>query len=365
MTNQAQTKRKPGKPRVWGIGLTALDVILEQDSPHSRVAAGGTCGNVMSILAYFGWHATAVARLAHDAAGTALISDLRRWGVDTSAIHLRPQAKTPIIVEKIRKDSSGIPFHTFSFHCPACGGRLPHFQPVVSAAVGPFLEKDENVDVVFADRVSRSALQLAEAAAKREAVIFFEPSASSNPKQLAEMLQIAHIVKCSHDRVEDAGDLEWGPNTVLQIQTLGRGGLQFRTSLNGRHRAVWRTLPAVPVTNLKDAAGAGDWLSAALINSLCFGGTTHLKKRTFEQLVQALSFGQALAAWNCGYSGARGSMYALSSRQFWKIVKYLQKGKTAKPVSEATHVPELFEGPHSICGLCQPNRADASNNFAA
>jgi sugar/nucleoside kinase (ribokinase family) len=365
MTNQTHTKRKPGRPRVWGIGLTALDVILEQGSPQSRVAAGGTCGNVMSILAYFGWHATALARLAHDAAGTAIISDLRRWGVDTNAIDLRPQAKTPIIVEKIRKDSSGVPFHTFSFHCPSCGGRLPQFQPVVSAAVEPFLENNKHVDVVFADRVSRSALQLAESASKKEAVIFFEPSASSVPKQREEMLQLAHIVKCSHDRVEDMGDLEWGPNTVLQIQTMGRGGLQFRTSLDGRHRAAWRTLPAVPVPNLKDAAGAGDWLSAALINCLCLGGAAHLRKRTFEQVVRALSFGQALAAWNCSYSGARGSMYALSSRQFWKVINHLHRGKTAKPMNETSYVPELSEGAHSICGLCQPNGVTANNNFAA
>ncbi len=365
MANKKHIKTKPSKPQVWGIGLTALDVILEQGCSQSQISAGGTCANVMCILTFFGWNAAPIARIANDSASQALVSDLRRWGVKTKFLHLRPQAKTPIIVEKIKKDSAGVPFHTFSFNCPACGGRLPQFQPVVSAAVVPLIKQTETMDVFFVDRVSRSALILAEAAVKAGAVVFFEPSASSGPKQLAEMLQLAHIVKYSHDRVKDTGELDWGSNTNLQIQTFGRGGLQFRTNLDGRHRNVWRSLPALPVSNLRDAAGAGDWLSAVLINRLCYAGAKHFRNATFEQVLQSLNFGQALAAWNCRYPGPRGSMYALSPTQFWSQVKQLQRGKEVRPVDETAQIPELFESPRSVCSLCRPKRMSTGRTFAA
>src|SRR5260370_24975846 len=101
------------------------------------------------------------------------------------------------MVEKSKKESAGVRFNTFSFNCPACGGRLPQFQPVVSAAVVPLIKQTETMDVFFVDRVSRSALILAEAAVKAGAVIFFEPSASSGPKQLSEMFPLAQLVKYS------------------------------------------------------------------------------------------------------------------------------------------------------------------------
>src|ERR1700720_30070 len=162
MPTKKRFDSKLARPRVAGIGLVALDVILEQETRQVQVAAGGTCGNVLSILGYFGWNATAISRLGDDASAV-LANDLHRWGVNTNHLYLKPSAKTPVIVEKIKKDSSGVPFHTFSFNCPACGGRLPQFQPVVSAAVARLSKSVTKVDVLFVDRVSRSALVVAEA----------------------------------------------------------------------------------------------------------------------------------------------------------------------------------------------------------
>jgi hypothetical protein len=47
------------KPRAFGIGLIALDLVMGADRESSvRSWAGGTCGNVLSILAYLGWDAS-------------------------------------------------------------------------------------------------------------------------------------------------------------------------------------------------------------------------------------------------------------------------------------------------------------------
>jgi len=365
MSNNKRVRNKPARPTVFGIGLTALDVIYEKESRQYQIAAGGTCGNTLCILGYFGWKSAVISRVASDAAGVALEEDLKKWSVDTKSLRLKPTAKTPVIIEKVKKDSSGVPFHTFSFSCPACGGRLPQFQPVISEAVASLTKKMARADVLFIDRVSRSAVTLAQSAAENGAVVFFEPSASSNPKQLAEMLELAHVVKYSHDRVKDTGELDWGANTHLQIQTCGRGGLQFRTNLNGRHRAIWKSLPAVPVSNLRDAAGAGDWLSAVLINRVCRAGVRQLQLAKFDDLVGAINFGQAVAAWNCGFLGSRGSMYALSRDQFWFQMKGLQKGKVATGLGETSGALETVELPPEVCSMCAPKKAGVGRTFAA
>ena len=217
-------RRISRKPRAWGIGLIALDVILEQGSAEPFVAAGGTCGNVMAILSRLGWDATPVGRFADDPASALVLADLQRWGVHATKMRLRPAAKTPVIVERIRKDASGIPFHTFSFTCPGCGNRLPSFQAVTTASIASVTSEKQKSEVVFIDRASRSSLVLAEDSSKRGAVVYFEPSSASNPKHFAEMLGLAHVIKYSHDRFLGAGDLQWKPQMLLEVQTLGTRG---------------------------------------------------------------------------------------------------------------------------------------------
>ena len=51
----------------WGVGFVAMDVV---DVEGDRFAAvGGSCGNVMAILAWLGWTARPIARLGGDATG--------------------------------------------------------------------------------------------------------------------------------------------------------------------------------------------------------------------------------------------------------------------------------------------------------
>ena len=69
-------------PKVFGAGLIALDVVIGA-TPEAPVRsyAGGTCGNVLAILAFLGWEAYPIARLNADVASERVRSDLSRWGV--------------------------------------------------------------------------------------------------------------------------------------------------------------------------------------------------------------------------------------------------------------------------------------------
>lgn len=203
------------------------------------------------------------------------------------------------------------------------------------------------------DRVSRSALLLAEAFAPKGTIIFFEPSGVGKPAHFAEMLKLAHIVKYSHDRLADLGELAWGPQMVLEIQTLGRGGLRFRASYDADGRR-WRSVQALTVTQLRDTAGCGDWLTSGLIDLLCRKGTRGLRQYGMSRLLDALGFGQGLAAWNCGFVGPRGGMYALPKSDLWRTIRGIACGKQISSRIEAGPPSELLTASAGICGSCKP-----------
>ena len=64
-----------------------------------------------------------------------------------------------------------------------------------------------------------------------------------------------------------------------------------------------------PSLSFKDAAGAGDWLSASLIDSLAGKGSDRLRLADRSFLLSALCEGQRLSTRNCSFPGARGAMY--------------------------------------------------------
>jgi fructokinase len=60
---------------------------------------------------------------------------------------------------------------------------------------------------------------------------------------------------------------------------------------------------------MKDASGCGDWTSAGIISRICNRRVEDLKNISEQTLISGLKYGQALAAWNCGFEGARGGRY--------------------------------------------------------
>jgi fructokinase len=76
-----------------------------------------------------------------------------------------------------------------------------------------------------------------------------------------------------------------------------------------------------------------------------------LEGASAEQVVEALRFGAALAAWNCGFEGARGGMYAVSRAGFERAVRRILAGQAPEPVSEAPAPAEL-EVSGSFCPGC-------------
>lgn len=339
-----------GNPSVFGSGLIALDLIASADSSSLfRAHAGGTCGNVLTALAYLGWNSYPIARLGNDAASQVVRADLSRWGVHLDHASCTPSAHTPIIVQQIRRKRDGTPTHSFSWACPRCGKRLPSFQPVTRAVVETIAPHLEYASVFFMDRLSRGILDLAALAAKSGALVMYEPSGIAEPRLLKEAVALAHVVKYAETRLAEVEDL-WSPSaaTMIEIQTLGNRGLRYRHKLGGK-RSGWQRLPSIDAPRLVDTCGSGDWLSAGFLAESFRLQPALLQKLKPAQLAQALQYGQALAAWNCGFEGARGGMYALTKNAFEKQVAKLLTGDL--PVLPASSIAPI-EAEHLACPAC-------------
>jgi fructokinase len=320
---------------IVGIRLVVLDVIVSaQPGAPTRCRAGGTCGNVLAALAYLGWTSYPIARLGDDPAGRALANDLARWGVRLDMLEFRAGGKTPIIVQRNRRAADGEVAHSFSRRCPGCRAILPWYRPATLASARRLRLPVPRV--FFFDLYSPAALMLAEAAAAGGALILFEPPGLGDPATFARALAVADVLKFSRERLPDLAGRWPLDEPRLVVETLGRDGLRYRDRRSGA-AGEWRHLDATPVGVVGDSAGCGDWCTAGLLHSVGQFGRAGFERLAAQRVEEGLRLGQALAAWNCAFEGARGGMYAVDREQFAGVVRNVLAGAApeAPPVSWA------------------------------
>lgn len=199
-----------------------------------RSWTGGTCGNVLSILAYLGWNAYPITRLNGDPASIRMRADMERWGVRLDYASCRPTAHTPIIIQEIRRGRDGRPKHRFSWSCPRCGQWLPGFKAVTVDAAETVTPALAGASAFFLDRLSRATLTLAARASAEGALVIFEPTGRGSDKLFAEAIRLAHIVKYADERLGSLDDvMENAPVALVEIQTQGVAAYDIAIALAG------------------------------------------------------------------------------------------------------------------------------------
>ena len=351
-----QPLRKRRSPVVIGTGLVALDVVI----PHGldtdpQLRAGGTCGNVLTALSYLGWNSYPIARLSEDGASKQVASDLKKWGVRLDFVTFGSEGSTPVVIQHIRNNKTGDPTHSFSRKCPCCGAFLPWYKAVRVADVTNLVPKLPTPQVYFFDRTSPGALALAKEARDLGAIVFFEPSTSSEPSHLAEALELAHIVKISSDRIASNEAVLSSCQPQIVIETQGSMGLRLRhTPSEGKKRVrKWHTMESFPVDGVKDTAGAGDWCAAGIIHMLGAMGAKGLEKLTLDEIRKAVRLGQAMAAWACEFVGPRGGMYLYDYTSFEAHVLDLCEGRHELKTNTRTTTSTTNERQVFACELCR------------
>jgi fructokinase len=110
--------------------------------------------------------------------------------------------------------------------------------------------------------------------------------------------------------------------------------------------------PAFEVDDARDTAGAGDWCTAGLIHRLGQAGAAGLLEVEADELRDALRFGQAMAAWNCRFEGARGGMYQTDTASFREDVLRILDGGQASSTGTVLSDNEFGGLSSGLCLAC-------------
>lgn len=297
-----------------GAGFLALDLLLigrDRVRANKRYA-GGSCGNVLSILAYLGWTSYPVARLGTDRRAQILIDDLKFCHVNTSFVTKEGTGVTPAIVVRLMEGLDGVCKSRFEWKDPQTGDWLPRYRPLPKRDALRISPKLPAAKVFYFDRAEPSSLLLAKSMRDKGAIVFFEPSSSKEDAVFTACLSVSDIVKYSAERISVPPISPNGPSPRLEIQTLGDNGLRYRVKISSNHPGGWHMLPSFPTKLVKDTTGCGDWCSAGIISTLCADSRDSFLALSQSVMADGIRFGQALAAINAEYEGARGPMYSLS-----------------------------------------------------
>jgi fructokinase len=332
-----RTNNTPARPpSVLTCGFVALDTLV--DDNVLGYMAGGTAGNVAAALAFLGWEATVAAVVGGDEAGTRLRRDLARAGVRTRYVTVRKESATPQVIHELLDEG-----HRYHFRCYDCGRRLAKSLPPPEALAATILEEQPDPDVFLFDRASRFSVALAEEYTKRGTIVFFEPATRGRPELVARAYAAATIVKCADDSPTDVGSLLRLRDDRTFIVTSGANGVRFR---HGQRNIRRLQAPAAPT--VIDAAGAGDWTTAGLLHALLVDDRT---ARMFSEkdIEGAVGWGQAAAALNCAWRGARGIARSRDAADVRREVDAVLAGSTA-----AQRVTQRFSArvSEALCRVC-------------
>ena len=353
-------KTRLARRTCFGTGLIALDLVtnINKDSAH-QPWAGGSCGNVLTILSYLGWASYPIARLGTDAAAKVIAKDMISHDVILQYVSFDKSVHTPIIVQRLFIARDGTPTHRFFWTCPNCGSWLPRYSPIRLKDIQAICELTPTMDCFYFDRVSPASLKLAEAAKQKGALIVFEPSGIKDDPAFKKAIEICDVLKYSNERVKNSPYFVYESQVQLVVETLGAKGLRFRLRKNEKS-GQWVLIPPFIVRNLKDTAGAGDWCTAGLIHML----TTPSKspKRMSEKIItDALRYGQALSALNCGFEGARGAMYGIQKSHFEKEVQLILDSNEASISTVDSFSSDVTNTPECVCPACESGESLANN----
>ena len=289
-----------------GAGTFPLDNLMVKHSKDDVETiyqhVGGTAGNVMSILAWMGWHTLPAARLDDSEVGYQLKADLESYGCDTRYLTNTPDGGTTIldIIHKTGRD--GKPKMTLTAHSPR-GGRFVNYRFwTLKQAQQLFDSLEEMPDVFFFDRCAPGNILLAQLFHERGVLVYYEPNEPVD-RNFLRAVATSNIVKFSNEKHPDVSFTE-GFTDKLFIQTMNRDGLCYR--LRG---GDWHQLAPIWNSDAIDGEGAGDWTTSSFINALGKKGLPRISDIEPSVLEDCLMEAQRVASESVSFIGAMGLIH--------------------------------------------------------
>ncbi len=289
------------KKSILGTGIFNLDTIVVREYPawpamrpfvdkEVLQEVGGTCGNVMCMLAAMGWKARPVACLDDSPEGLKITEDLKKFGCDCTYVTNTTGGGTTLLRCTHKKDADGK--HMMSVRAGSPGGsRFPkrHFLRARDEAPA-FLEALKDAPAVFFfDDPAAGNRALAKGLKERGSLVYFEPSKVASKADL-EAVSLSDIIKFSDENVPDVSFADAFPDKIF-IQTMGPGGVKIKEK-----GGEWYVIEGVRNDAVVDAEGAGDTFTSSFINALADG----------KKIADAASEAMKMASESVGFLGSKG-----------------------------------------------------------
>lgn len=286
---------------IIGTGIFNLDIIVVREYPQwpemrpfveKEVLreVGGTCGNVMCMLASMGWKVRPVACLDDSTEGRKITEDLKQFGCDCSFVSNTAGGGTTLLRCTHKKDAAGN--HVMGVRAGSPGGsRFPkrHFLRARDEAP-EFLAALKNAPAVFFfDDPAAGNRALARGLKERGALVYFEPSKIATNVDL-EAIRLSDIIKFSNENVPDVSFADAFLDKVF-IQTMGPTGVKIKEK-----GGDWYTIEGMKNDSVVDTEGAGDTFTSAFINAVAEGKT----------IADAAREALAMASRSVGFLGSKG-----------------------------------------------------------
>jgi sugar/nucleoside kinase (ribokinase family) len=286
---------------IIGTGIFNLDIIVVREYPQwpdmrpfveKEVLreVGGTCGNVMCMLASMGWKVRPVACLDDSAEGRKITEDLKQFGCDCSFVSNTAGGGTTLLRCTHKKDAAGN--HVMSVRAGSPGGsRFPkrHFLRARDEAPEFLAALKDAPAVFFFDDPAAGNRALAKGLKERGALVYFEPSRVASNADL-EAVGLSDIIKFSDENVPDVSFADAYPDKIF-IQTMGPGGVRIK-----ERGGDWYTIEGMKNDAVVDTEGAGDTFTSAFINDVAEGKT----------IADAAREALAMASRSIGFLGSKG-----------------------------------------------------------
>ena len=288
-----------------GAGTFPLYNLQEKNGKYVNIIyqhVGGTAGNVMTILAWYGWPSLPAARLHDSEIGFQLKTDMEAYGCDTRLVSNAPDGGTTILDIVYKTGRDGKPKTAYMAHSPRGGRFVNHRFWTLKQALELFDSLEEMPDIFFFDRCAPGNILLAQLFHKRGVLVYYEPNERVD-RNFLRAVAVSDIVKFSNEKHPDVSFTE-GYSDKLFVQTLNQDGLRYRL-----RDGEWKNLAPIWNPNAVDGEGAGDWTTSTFIHALGQHGLPGIDDLKASVLEDCLMEAQRVASESVSYIGAKGLIH--------------------------------------------------------
>lgn len=296
------------KVSILGLGLMCLDIVYYNGMP--KIMSGGSCANVISVLAQVGMNCTVLREKYSDSFESVLYDSLSAFGVKQT-LYKNTSLETPRVIELLDESH-----HDFLTWCPKCGKKVLNIHmPTVNNITKVDSIQLKDFELLYCDRTSKGIIHLMDVIHENNGLVVYEPNSGRNLKSLLNSAKHADIVKFSNQRISFsiANQLRETSNLKMIIVTMGEKGLMFSHVCQNGKMSDWIEVKSEFKGPIVDASGAGDWLSAGfiveLINNDLDNNSFYSSRKLSEMLAQGMKYSQLC----CASIGAQGVFYSDAS----------------------------------------------------